>query len=137
MPPANSFKSIIVWVWTSLKNFKMTAMADYGTTFAIINLPIAAISPTKFRFNQNFRLVRDFVSIISRWLTSLTSEWNEFSIFKSLCCPDTAHKVSVQSIIKFWRGQFHIVYEFQDGCDGGHLGKQNGTITAILNLNVA
>ena len=30
-----------------------------------------------------------------------------------------------------------IVYGFQDGCYGGHLGKQNGTITAILNLNVA
>ena len=35
-----------------------------------------------------------------------------------------------------WRGQGHIVYKFQDG-DGGHLGKKNGTITAILNLNVA
>ena len=28
MPPANSFKSNIVWERTSLKNFKMTAMAD-------------------------------------------------------------------------------------------------------------
>ena len=26
--------------------------------------------------------------------------------------------------------------EFQDGCQGGHLGYQNGTILAILNLHV-
>ena len=65
------------------------------------------------------------------------SELNELSIFELLCCPDTSHKVSVQSIINLWRGQCHIVNEFQDGCDGGHLGEQNGTITAILNLNVA
>ena len=61
MPSANSFKSNIVWVRTSLKNFKMTAMADKGTTFAILNLPIVTISPTKFRFNPAFRLVSDFV----------------------------------------------------------------------------
>ena len=30
---------------------------------------------------------------------------NEFSIFEWLCCPDT----TVQSIIKLWRGQCHIV----------------------------
>ena len=60
MPPANSFKSKIVWVRTSLKNFKMTARADEGTTFAILHLPIVTISPTKFRFNPTFRLVSDF-----------------------------------------------------------------------------
>ena len=61
-------------------------------------------------------------------------------VFLSLCAAMivyTSNKVSVQSIIKLWREQGHIVYKFQDGCDGGHLGKKNGTITAILNLNVA
>ena len=81
-------------------------MADCGMTFAILNLPIAMISPTKLQFNPTFRLVRDFVWRIWRWLTSLTSEWNEFSILESLCClcHDNSHKVSVQSSIKLWRG---------------------------------
>ena len=61
MPPANSFQPYIVLVRRSLKSFKMTAVADYGTTFAFLNLPIAMISPTKFRFNPTFHLVRDFV----------------------------------------------------------------------------
>ena len=39
-------------------------------------------------------------------------------VFLSFCAAVivyTSHKVSVQSIIKLWRGQCHIVYEFQDG----------------------
>ena len=45
--------------------------------------------------------------------------------------------------IKFKLNQTNTVREqmwfedFQDGCDGGHLGYQNGTILAILNLHAA
>ena len=60
MPPANSFQSYIVWVRMSLKNFKMTAVADYGTAFAFLNLPIAMISPTKFRYNPTVSFGKRF-----------------------------------------------------------------------------
>ena len=62
---------------------------------------------------------------------SWISEQNNFSNSESLCCCDASHQVLAQSDLRFWEMLFE---EFQDGSYGCHLGYQNGTMLAILDL---
>ena len=54
------------------------------------------------------------------------SEWNNFSNSESLCRSDASHQVLAQSDLRFGRR-----CRLKNFC---HLGYQNGTIIAILNL---
>ena len=86
-------------------NFKMNAMADYGTTCRYsTNSSYCHDISHQTSVQSNIPLGERFCLKNLRLLTSLTSEWNKFSILESLCCLDTYHKVSVQSIIKLWIG---------------------------------
>ena len=61
---------------------------------------------------------------------SWISEWNDFSNFESLYQCDASHQVSAQSDLQF--GSRCRLKKFKMAA--GHLGYQNGTILAILNL---
>ena len=67
------------------------------------------------------------------WWPSWISEWNNIINYESLCRSYASHKVLAQSDMVLEEISFE---EFQDGHHGGHLGYQNGTILAILNLCV-
>ena len=59
---------------------------------------------------------------------------NDFNKFKSLCYCDASHQVSAQSDLAFGRSCHLKSFKM---AHGGHLGYQNGTTLAILNLHVA
>ena len=62
-------------------------------------------------------------------------ELNCFSNSESLCLSDASHQVSAKYVTYGWEEM--LFEEFQDGPRGSHLGYQNGTILAILNLHFA
>ena len=65
------------------------------------------------------------------------SELNDFSKSESLCHCDASHQVSAQSDLWFGRcclKNFKMAAMAKISRNGGHLGYQNGTILAILNL---
>ena len=74
--------------------------------------------------------------MVSRWpprRPSRTAKWNDFSNSESLCRSNAFHQVSAQSNLRFGRRCCLKIFKVA----GSHLGYQNGTILAILNLYVA
>ena len=105
-----------------------------GTILAISNLCVTVMPPIKFQLNWTGFKRRCYLKI-SRWLPwqpYWISERNDFSNFESLCHCDASHRFS--SIGQGLRGD--VIWRFQDGRPGSHLGYRNGMILAILNLCV-
>ena len=108
-----------------------------GTIFAIFDLRVTPMLPTKFRVNWPFSSEEEAKNRCSRWLPwrpSWISDWHDFSyffIYKSPQCLLT----SLESIgLSVQEKQLNI--EFQDCGHGGHLGFQIGMILAIFDLQV-
>ena len=90
--------------------------------------------PTKFWLNLAYCLRADVVWRFSRWPPSWILEQNDFSNSESPCHSNAFHQVSVQTDL--WFGRRCGLKNFQDDHHRGHLGYQNKTILAILNLHV-
>ena len=132
------FGSIQLRVWEEmlLEEFQDGRHLGYrnGTILAILNLYVAPMPPIKFWLNLTFSLGGDVVWRISRWppwqLTSLISEWNDFSNSESLHRSNASHQVC-----PIWLMVWEMsLEECQDGLHGVHLRYLNIMILAILNL---
>ena len=88
---------------------------------AILNLHVAPMPPTKFGLNLTG------ADVFSRRI----AKQNDLNNSESLCHSDASHQVSNQSNTGFGR---RCLKNFNMA---GHLGYQNGTVLAILNLYVA
>ena len=79
------------------------------------------------------------VSRFSRGLPSCTAKWNDLNYSESLCRSDASHQVLAQS--NLWFGRRCCLKNFKMAANVAildiHLGYQNETILAILNLYVA
>ena len=98
---------------------------------AIVDLQVIHILPTKFQFDWHFFVQEKFKIAFSRrpWQASLISNRNYFSYFRSASHLDTSYQFSSQSASRFLRRR--LIYFFQTGGCGGHLGFPIETILAL------
>ena len=71
---------------------------------AVLNFHNTPVPPIMFKVNQTYPSVADVIWRFSRWLPwwpSWILERNHFCNFKSPCCPDALHQVSLPSHLLF------------------------------------
>ena len=115
----------------------MAAILDFRSArFYLFLIYVTPLLPSRFGVNWPFGSGEEAKNRFSRWLPwrpSWISDRNDLSYFWSISHPNASYRVWSQLAFGFRR---RSEKDFQDGCNGGHLGFPIGTILAIFDLQV-
>ena len=125
----HGFGGDIVWRisrWPPSRPYRKTERNNFSNSGSLCHCDVShqVLAQSNLRFGRRCRLKNFKMAAMD----IETEQSQHFWISMSLRC---SHKVSAQSDMVLEEISFE---EFQDGRRGSHLGYQNGTILAILNL---